>query len=156
MVLSPRLVGLGALIGSALLGALPHRLAAQEPPSLVVIFDGSGSMWGNPEGERRNKLTLARDAVKVGLARIRRETSVGLMSYGHRRSGDCNDVETLVRPEAGATERVGGALDILLGPPRPKDGLLAVGGDRGGRRRSVESIKRRGHCGRRLRCACRG
>lgn len=102
-----------SLLGAALVVAMPHPLAAQEPPSLVVIFDGSGSMWGNPEGERRNKLTLARDAMKAGLARVGRETSVGLVSFGHRRSGDCNDVETLVKPEAGTVERIGGALDKL-------------------------------------------
>lgn len=86
---------------------------AAEPPSVLVVFDGSGSMWGQLEGDRRNKLTLARDAVRSGLAKMTPGARVGVMSYGHRRGGDCGDVELAVRPETGMQERIAGFLDKL-------------------------------------------
>src|SRR5262249_48880049 len=69
-----------------------------EPASVIVIFDGSGSMWGNIEGSRQSKLVLAREAVRRALSKITPQTRVGLAAFGHRR-GDCNDVELLRAPE---------------------------------------------------------
>lgn len=86
---------------------------AAEPPTAVVVFDGSGSMWGKPEGESKAKLIFSREAVKLGLAKLPAEARIGLMSYGHRRAGDCNDVETIVKPEPGSVERITTVLDKL-------------------------------------------
>ena len=69
---------------------------AQQPASVIVVFDGSGSMWGPIEGTKAHKVVLARDAVRRALARIGPQTRVGLVAFGHRR-GDCGDVE-LLRP----------------------------------------------------------
>ena len=82
-----------------------------EPATMVVIFDGSGSMWGKPDGESKTKLVLARDALRMSLAKAAPETRIGLMSYGHRRSADCGDVETIVKPEAGSVERISAVLE---------------------------------------------
>ena len=84
---------------------------AAEPPTVVVIFDGSGSMWGKPDGEQKTKLVLARDALRLSLKHAQLETRIGLMSFGHRRSGDCNDVETIIKPEAGTYDRISGVLE---------------------------------------------
>lgn len=102
-----------ATAGLLTAGALPAPAQAPEPPTVIVLFDGSGSMWGNPEGDRRNKLTLARDGVRSGLARLAATTRAGLMSFGHRRSGDCGDVELIVNPEAGTGPGINGALEKL-------------------------------------------
>lgn len=88
-----------AVAFAALLGACGATVAqADEPASVVVVFDGSGSMWGNIEGIRTSKLVAAREAVRRGLGKIGPQTRVGLASFGHRR-GDCADVEVLRPPE---------------------------------------------------------
>ncbi len=88
-----------ALACAALLGtlAIPQANAA-EPTSVAVIFDGSGSMWGNIEGTRSSKLVVARDALRQALGKVPPQTRVGLTSFGHRR-GDCSDVEVMQPPE---------------------------------------------------------
>jgi Ca-activated chloride channel homolog len=88
-----------ALACAALFGtlAIPQANAA-DPPSVAVIFDGSGSMWGNIEGARTSKLVVARDALRRALGKISPQTRVGLAAFGHRR-GDCSDVEVMRPPE---------------------------------------------------------
>lgn len=101
----PIVVPIALLAWIALAGHVP-RAAAAEPPTAVVIFDGSGSMWGKLDGERSSKLVMAREAVRQGLARLTPATRVGLMSFGHRRGGDCSDTEVLVEPAPLDIERV--------------------------------------------------
>lgn len=97
---------------ATLMASGPARSAAgEEPATVVVLFDGSGSMWGKPDDEAKTKLVLARDAVRAGLAKASPEARVGLMSFGHRRGSDCGDVETLLKPEPGSAERINGILD---------------------------------------------
>lgn len=62
----------------------------------ILILDASGSMWGQVGG--RAKIEIAREAVGNMLATWPRDQSLGLMAYGHRRKGDCNDIELLSRP----------------------------------------------------------
>ena len=88
---------------ATLLGALATAAMAQAPlaqgqgpASVIVVFDGSGSMAGTIEGLRSSKVALAKDAVRRGLAKVGPQTRVGLVAFGHRR-GDCGDVE-LMRP----------------------------------------------------------
>ena len=71
---------------------------AAEPGSLMVIMDGSGSMWGPIEGVRQTKLVLAREALRRGLGKMSPQARVGLTLFGHRR-GDCSDVEVVRTPE---------------------------------------------------------
>ena len=71
---------------------------AAEPGSLIVIVDGSGSMWGPIEGVRQTKLVLAREALRRGLGKMAPQARVGLALFGHRR-GDCSDVEVVRPPE---------------------------------------------------------
>ena len=75
---------------------------AQEPASVIVVFDGSGSMAGNIEGVRGSKVVLAREAVRRALAKVAPQTRVGLAAFGHRR-GDCGDVE-LLRARSGLAQ----------------------------------------------------
>ena len=79
---------------------------AAEPPTVIILFDGSGSMWGKLDGERSSKLVMAREAVRQGLTRLSPATRIGLMSFGHRRGGDCQDVEMLVEPTPVDIERI--------------------------------------------------
>ena len=64
------------------------------PGNLMFILDASGSMWGQVEGKA--KIAIAKE-VLVGLIKdLPDDLHVGLVAYGHRRKGDCNDVEELV------------------------------------------------------------
>jgi len=62
--------------------------------NIMFILDASGSMWGEVEG--RDKIAIAKE-VMAGLIRdLPDNTRAGLVAYGHRRKGDCQDVEELV------------------------------------------------------------
>lgn len=102
-----------ALVLLAAIGCRPPA-HAQEPPTAVVVFDGSGSMWGKPDpGEPKAKFVLAREALRQAFTPVPAEARLGLLSFGHRRPGDCSDVETIVKAESGTAERIGAALDKL-------------------------------------------
>jgi Ca-activated chloride channel family protein len=97
---------LAALMGAAF--GLPHADAADGPP-LTVVMDGSGSMWGKIGTERLAKFQLARQGLAEGLPKLPPNTPLGLVAFGHRRTG-CQDVEVLRVPEAGNATRV---VDLL-------------------------------------------
>ena len=99
--------------------------AADEPPTVMVVFDGSRSMWGNIEGTRINKLTLAREALRRGLTKVAPQARVGLASFGHRRNGDCSDVEVMLPPEPLDVERIVAPL-VKLNPRGPGPLTLAL------------------------------
>jgi len=62
-------------------------------PAVLFVFDGSGSMWGQVDG--KTKIELAKNAM-IGLVNdFPAGTDIGLIAYGHRKKGDCNDIETL-------------------------------------------------------------
>lgn len=89
----------GALVLALFVVPTSHKPAlAAEPGSLMVIVDGSGSMWGPIEGVRQTKLVLAREALRRGLGKMSPQARVGLTLFGHRR-GDCSDVEVVRTPE---------------------------------------------------------
>lgn len=86
----------GAVV-SAGLALAASAAAAQE--NVMVVFDGSNSMWGQIEGTA--KIEIARDVMDTLLGDWTEDRAVGLMAYGHRRRGDCGDIEILVSPGAG-------------------------------------------------------
>jgi len=59
----------------------------------MVVLDASGSMWGQVDG--RAKIDIARDAVDELYRNWEKTDGVdaGLTIYGHRRKGDCTDIE---------------------------------------------------------------
>lgn len=83
-----------------------YLTAEEAPPETVgknrlFILDGSGSMWG--QIQKRSKIEIARDVMKKLVGNLSDKDQVGLMVYGHRRKGDCNDVE-LVYPLAAVNQ----------------------------------------------------
>jgi Ca-activated chloride channel family protein len=86
--------------------ALASPTRAADAPTLLVLFDGSGSMWGKLAGSLQPKFALAREGLRDGFPRLPRDTRVGLASFGHRRAGTCADIEVVEPPAAGAQERV--------------------------------------------------
>ncbi|WP_435258859.1 vWA domain-containing protein [Thioclava sp. FR2] len=62
----------------------------------IIVLDASGSMWGQIDG--RPKLEIAREALGQVLQGIPAESELGLMAYGHREKGSCEDIELIVPP----------------------------------------------------------
>lgn len=97
--LSAALLTIAALLAVALLvpPALAQDDAAQDATSaapLVLIYDASGSMWGQIAGE--NKVVIARRSLAGLVDDLADDSEVALVAYGHRREGDCADIETVV------------------------------------------------------------
>lgn len=76
---------------SALLVVSAHALASER---MMIIMDGSGSMWGQIDGQP--KLKIAQQALRELVESAPDALELGLMAYGHRQKGDCNDIEVLV------------------------------------------------------------
>ena len=79
----------------------------------MIVFDGSGSIWGRIEGDKRSKFDVAREGVRQALAKASPTARIGLTSFGHRRKGDCSDAEVIVPVDAGSADRIIGPLDKL-------------------------------------------
>ena len=103
---------LGAIAALSLAAAVSAH-AAEPTPTAMIVFDGSGSMWGRIEGDRLSRLQVARDALRKALPALPPATRVGLSAFGHRRKGDCSDVETIVAPDALDAETLMAPLDRL-------------------------------------------
>ena len=80
----------------------------------ILVLDGSGSMWGQIEGE--NKIVIARETVGTLMADWPASTELGLIAYGHREKGNCGDIETLVPVGSGTAS----AVDAAVGTLNPK------------------------------------
>ncbi len=90
------------------------RAEAQPMPSrgeTIVILDMSASMWGRI-GEKP-KLEIAQDAVRGMFSRFPATSRVGLMAYGHRKAGQCSDIQMLFPPGPVSASVVSGTIDRL-------------------------------------------
>ncbi|MEZ5751637.1 MAG: VWA domain-containing protein [Paracoccaceae bacterium] len=93
---------------------LPLAAQAQVPPaqpSAILVLDGSGSMWGQIDGV--NKIVIARDVVANLLSDLPADLRLGLTAYGHRRRGDCSDIETLIEPGTGNRDAIARAVNAI-------------------------------------------
>ncbi len=80
--------------------------AADEAPTVMILLDGSGSMWGRLGDDKRAKFDIARETISQTLPKISPEAKVGLGSFGHRRRGNCNDAQVIVPPAPNNTENI--------------------------------------------------
>ena len=71
-----------------------EKPAVPAPASALIVFDASGSMWGQIKGKA--KIEIAREVVADLVKSLPAKTELGLMAYGHRRKGDCADIELLI------------------------------------------------------------
>lgn len=62
----------------------------------VLVFDASGSMWGQLEGGE-NKIVVAREVMTDYFKRRDATPPLAVIAYGHRRRGDCKDIEVIAR-----------------------------------------------------------
>lgn len=89
-----------ALVALVALAAAPVAAQAAHP-EIFFILDGSGSMWGEAGAE--TKIEAAKSVMAEVVPALDEDVRVGLMAYGHRRKGDCSDIEILV--PAGSVDR---------------------------------------------------
>ena len=89
--------------------ALP---AAAQSSNVTVVYDASGSMWGQIDGVA--KVTIAREVLGGMLDTWPEGRDFGLIAYGHRREGDCGDIEQVVPLGPLDTESVRARINALM------------------------------------------
>lgn len=77
----------------------PPLLAQSGSGKTIIILDASGSMWGQIDG--KPKVEIAREVVADLMGTLDPNLEIGLMAYGHREKGNCDDIELLVAPTKG-------------------------------------------------------
>ncbi|MBU1306429.1 MAG: VWA domain-containing protein [Alphaproteobacteria bacterium] len=105
------ILGAVAALGMGAISALGLALPAAAAERAIIVLDGSGSMWAQIDGKAR--ITIARETLASVLTNLPDDLELGLMTYGHRKKGDCSDIELLV-PLAVGTEQaiIDAAADI--------------------------------------------
>ncbi|MHB9433979.1 vWA domain-containing protein [Mesorhizobium sp. P15089B] len=78
---------------------------------VIIILDASGSMWAQIDG--KPKLEIARELLRTVLQSVPGDDEIGLMAYGHREKGSCDDIELIVPPQAGSASAISAAADSL-------------------------------------------
>lgn len=68
--------------------------SAPSAASTILVYDVSNSMWGQIDGVA--KIEIARDVIAELLDDWDPSVNLGLVAYGHRRAGDCGDIEQLI------------------------------------------------------------
>lgn len=102
-----------ALVFGLLCAAASPPASAQEQPrevgKVMLVLDASGSMWGQIDGVA--KIQIARETVAGLFSGLDQEMDLGLMAYGHREEGNCQDIETLIPVGQGSPEAIVGAVN---------------------------------------------
>lgn len=88
--------------------------------SSVFILDASGSMWGRLP-DKQSKIKAAKTVLSDVVGKLPASISAGLIAYGHRRKGDCSDIEMVQKLESGGGALIADRLSHLT--PRGKTPL---------------------------------
>lgn len=98
-------------------------VSAQAQDNMMIVFDASGSMWGQIDGTA--KIEIARSAFRDFEPTLGKASGeVGLIAYGHRRKGDCSDIEVLAQPQTGNASLIASRIETLS--PKGKTPLSAA------------------------------
>lgn len=109
------------LIGLLFNGLFDIPADAQESRAIVFILDASGSMWGRVGGVA--KIETAREVMSTLLGSLPEDSRIGLAAYGHRRKGDCQDIELITGPEFAERKKILESIERLT--PKGKTPLAA-------------------------------
>jgi Ca-activated chloride channel family protein len=77
---------------------------APDNPKIMIVLDASGSMWGQIDGKA--KIEIAREVITDLLDQWDPSIHLGLTVYGHRRKGDCKDIETVIPVGQGTAGKI--------------------------------------------------
>ncbi len=86
-------------------------IQAQESSPIIFIYDASGSMWGQMGGQTKKE--IASSVLAEAVNNLEESQKIGLVAYGHRRKGDCEDVEFLVEETNGDKNAIVQALNNI-------------------------------------------
>ncbi len=89
------------LTGIGLTSFVSAGIAAE---NTIIVLDASGSMWAQIDGS--HKITIAREVLDEVLGQLPAEQALGFMAYGHRKKGQCGDIELLVQPSVGSADQI--------------------------------------------------
>ena len=91
----PRTVSLAAAFAALFCATTVPATAEPDAKSdVMLVLDVSNSMWGQIDGV--SKIEIAREVIADLMLDWDASTHLGLVAYGHRREGDCSDIETVV------------------------------------------------------------
>ncbi len=97
---------IGGVVFALGAGLAPSTFAQESTmqESIIIVLDGSGSMWGQIDGVP--KLTIARQTLREVLQSVPSNIELGLVAYGHRVKGDCGDIELVVPAAIGTADEI--------------------------------------------------
>ena len=99
------------IMALALFALLSPATTALAEGRMIIVMDGSGSMWGQIDG--RAKLEIARDTVAEVLSGLSADRELGLLAYGHREKGNCRDIELIVPPQQNTSAAILSAVQSM-------------------------------------------
>ena len=83
---------------------LIFSLSANAADRTIIVLDASGSMWAQIDGKSR--IEIAKETVRTVVGNLPPDREIGLMVYGHRDKGSCEDIELVVPPAAGTSAAI--------------------------------------------------
>ncbi|MDO9415792.1 vWA domain-containing protein [Pararhizobium sp.] len=92
------------LTAMAFAASLLFALPAVSADRTMIVFDASGSMWGQIDG--KTKIEIARETISKVIPSVSKDTELGLMAYGHRDKGSCSDIELVIPPATGTQSAI--------------------------------------------------
>ena len=134
-------LGLIAAVGFVAVGLVAGAgpAVSDEAPTAMLILDGSGSMWGRLPPDNRAKIDIVREKLG-GLLATPSSTRLGLISFGHRRRGDCNDVELIAGPDSPREPVLDGIAKLNPRGPGPLTAALKLAVDAIGQSRPAQIV----------------
>lgn len=117
----PRTIAQAIAMSAFVMGMIPTA-QANDAATAMIVLDGSGSMWARFDAEKRAKIDVVRDQLTAAL-QSNTTNRIGLSSFGHRRRGNCSDIEIISAPDVSRTTTLD-AVDKLN--PRGKGPLVTA------------------------------
>ncbi len=133
-----RILQVAAVVTAASAAALSGA-RADDAPTAMLIVDGSGSMWGRLAPDNKPKIDVVREKLAT-ILQTPSSTRVGLVSFGHRRRGDCNDVELIASPDSERAALLGPLAKLNPRGPGPVTTALEIAADAIGTSRPAQII----------------
>ncbi len=92
------ILGATALVGPLAATNPANAQAADAAPTVMIVLDGSGSMWGKLGTGEKTKFGLSQSLLIEALSAPNPKVNLGFASFGHRRAGNCSDAQVIVPP----------------------------------------------------------
>jgi Ca-activated chloride channel family protein len=105
----------------------PFAQEQKAPFPILFIYDASGSMWGKLDAQTKKE--IAANVLTTTVNNLPENQNIGLMAYGHREKGDCDDIEYLVDLSNNSKEKITDAVNSInsLGKtPLARSATLAI------------------------------